>query len=386
MLCVYEDKTAGDFGPLVDLRPIFELRCGMRSFFEKIRRLYPKERVVLWVRDEVVEVVAELYPECLVNVPIEEPALFISGSAILFERVPVKGDEGVLVCDGRVAGFRWKGGFRVSRFEEFVEEKEAIIAKRFKGKRAEEVRGKVVEFPWELIDANFSELKRELKVEVKERGRVKVGRGARLDKGAYVATECGPVFLDRESEIRPGSFVEGPCYIGKGTIIDGALVRPGCSFGPQCRIGGEVEASIFQGYANKRHEGFIGHSFIGEWVNLGALTTGSDLKNNYQPVRVSFQGKWFETGVLKLGCFVGDHVKTAIGTLLPTGAVLGTFANWFESGFTPKELARFSWGKDGRWREKEMLECARRVMARRGVEMSPAYERLLLRLYQKGNG
>lgn len=375
MICVYEDEGVSNFGPLVDLRAVFELRCGMRTLIEKIRRLYPKERIVLWVRKDVAEVVAERYPNLKVNGEIEEPALFISGRAILWERLPLRGNECLFVNGERVVGARLKAPLKYSEFP--------IINSALKGLLEKEVKAKVIQFPWELIEYNSEELKREIGESGK---RLILARGAKVWKGALISTESGPVFLDQKSAVRPGSFVEGPCYIGPHTIVEGALVRPGCSFGPNCRIGGEVQKSIFQGYSNKYHEGFIGHSFVGEWVNLGALTTCSDLKNNYKPVKVTIGGKRYDTGMLHLGCFIGDHAKMGIGTLLPTGAVISTFANWSEGGFVPKELAPFSWGREEKWRQDEMVECARRMMRRRGVEMSPAYERLLLRLYQKVAG
>ncbi|MEO0070683.1 MAG: putative sugar nucleotidyl transferase [candidate division WOR-3 bacterium] len=371
MICLYEDEKVSNFGPLVDLRAVFELRCGMRTLIEKIRRLYPKERMVLWVRKEIAEVVAERYPNLKVNVPVEGQTLFISARAILLERLALRGEECLFVSGGRIAGARLKSPIEYSEFP--------MINSAFKGLLEKEVKAKVVQFPWELIEYNPEELKRE--IGESKKGQI-LTRGAKVWKGAFISTESGPVFIDQKSEVRPGSFVEGPCYIGPHTIVDGALVRPGCSFGPHCRIGGEVQKSIFQGYSNKHHEGFIGHSFVGEWVNLGALTTSSDLKNNYKTVKVTIGGKKFDTGMLHLGCFIGDHAKMGIGTLLPTGAVIGTFANWFEGGFAPKELAPFSWGREEKWRQGEMVECARRMMRRRGVEMSQDYERLLLRLYQ----
>jgi len=208
-----------------------------------------------------------------------------------------------------------------------------------------------------------------------------VVKGARVWPGAVISTETGPVMIERGAEVRPGSFIEGPCWVGPGTVIDGAKVRPGCSFGPFCRIGGEVEQSVFQGFSNKHHDGFIGHSFVGEWANLGALTTNSDLKNGYYPVKVTIRGKRVNTGLLKVGCFIGDHAKTAIGTLLNTGAVVGASANWFESGLSPKEIPAFAWGEKARWPVEDAVECARKVMARRGVEMSGEYERRLRTLY-----
>jgi hypothetical protein len=116
-------------------------------------------------------------------------------------------------------------------------------------------------------------------------------------------------------------------------------------------------------------------------VNLGALTTNSDLKNAYQPVKVYYNGKAADTGLLRTGCFIGDHVKTAIGTLLNTGTRVGTFANWFEPGLSPREIPAFAWGAKARWGLEDMLANAREVMSRRGVSMSPACEQRLRALH-----
>ncbi|MGQ9677856.1 MAG: putative sugar nucleotidyl transferase [bacterium] len=370
MICIYEGNFWRNFGPLVDLRAIFEIRCGVSNLLEKIKKVYPREKVVLWVRDELAGVVAERYPGVLINVPVSVPALLLYAGTILYEPVPVQGGEESFIVNNKTIGFRLNRS--VSR----------KLLPKLRGFRKKDVSADAVFYPWDIVRLNMEELKRELAPLVRNR-RVVVERGAKIHSGVQVLTEKGPVFLDRGAEIRPGSVVEGPCYIGAETVIDGALVRPGCSFGPQCRIGGEVEECVFQGYANKHHEGFLGHSFVGEWVNLGALTTNSNLKNNYRPVRVKIGNKRYDTRMIKLGCFIGDHVKTAIGTLLPSGAVLGTFANWFESGVTPRELPNFSWGRKERWRQKDFRECARRVMARRGVVMSPVYEKLLLRISRR---
>ncbi|MGQ9708099.1 MAG: putative sugar nucleotidyl transferase [bacterium] len=374
VVCIYEDENWGNFYPLVDLRAVFELLFGCRTFLGKLRRRYPRERFNLWVREEVAGVIAERYPDCSVNQPIEPPALFISASAVLDERLQVSGAEEMFVAKKRLIGFRlnkprsWKPGF-LGRLQLGMPEKE--------------VKARLYVYPWELITENSQELVREIKPLNRGKKLVIRGHNARIHRGSCIATEKGPVLLDEGSEVRPLSFVEGPCYIGPGTIIDGALVRPGCSFGPQCRIGGEVESSIFQGYVNKHHQGFLGHSFIGEWVNLGALTTGSDLKNNYQPVKMILGNRRIDTGLLKLGCFIGDHAKTAIGTMIPTGAIIGTFANWFEPGPLPRQVSAFAWGKNERWLEEEVIKTLRLVLARRNITPGLAYEKLLLKLYHR---
>ena len=375
MVCIYEGTETRNLAPLVDLKPVFELRCGWRTLIEKFQRVYPGERFVLWVRDDIAELVKERYPDCAVNAPVALPAIFIYAGTVLTRALPVKGKDTVFYSDKRVVAVRLSRERRkvINRYQE--------LSGLIPGLYQEEVAVRTILYPWELIKYHPEELERELGESCGDR--VVVKPGARVWRGAFIVTETGPVYLGQEAEVRPGSVVYGPCYIGPGTIVDGAIVRSGCSFGPRCWIGGEVDSSIFQGYANKHHEGFIGHSYVGEWVNLGALTTCSDLKNNYQPVRMKAGTRRRETGMLKLGCVLGDHAKTAIGTLIPTGAVLGTFANWFAGGMMPGVLPAFSWGRRAHWRIEEMIECARRVMARRNVVMSPAYEKVLRRAYQR---
>lgn len=392
MICVYEDSGLDQLSPLVDLRPAFDLRCGRFTILEKLRRLYPREEFHLWVREELAGITAEAHPDCAVNAATEASCLFVSGRVILDEPLPVtRGPEILLAGDEVVA-------FRTGRAIAGVPQKALDL-----DLPARHVAARVLRYPWDVVEFCTDELLKECRVRAKgsghnhvpaqraHKGITVVGRpglltlspGSRVWPGAVISTETGPVFLDRGAVIRPGSFVEGPCYIGSGTIIDGARVRPGCSFGPHCRIGGEVEASVFQGYANKHHDGFIGHSFVGEWANLGALTTNSDLKNAYQPVSVFFDGKPVDSGLLKVGCFIGDHVKTAIGSLFNTGARVGTFANWFEPGLSPKEIPAFAWGARSRWTAADAVANARAVMARRGVKLTPAYEAALGALHRR---
>jgi UDP-N-acetylglucosamine diphosphorylase/glucosamine-1-phosphate N-acetyltransferase len=275
------------------------------------------------------------------------------------------------------------------------------------------VLASIVKFPWNLIEFNESELVRELRlpptayrlpptairrlVVVGNPRNLKIAGSAQVDPGVVFDLRLGRILIDEQAQIRARSVVAGPCYVGPGTVLDAALVRPGCSFGPGCRIGGEVEASIFLGHANKHHEGFIGHAIVAEWVNLGAMTTNSDLRNDYGEVKVLVQGatgngdipprgvpispRLRNTGLRKFGSVIADHAKTAIGSLLNTGAVLGIFANWFEPGLSPKAIPDFGRGSKGVGKLDELIDTARIVMSRRGVRLSPVYERLVRRIY-----
>jgi hypothetical protein len=146
-----------------------------------------------------------------------------------------------------------------------------------------------------------------------------------------------------------------------------------------------VESSVWQGYANKRHHGFVGHSVIGEWVNLGALTTTSDLKNNYGDVRVWIDGHEVDSHSPKVGAFVGAHVMTGIGSLLPTGAAIGVAANLFGGGrFAPKQVPAFAWWDGERMHEHELERClatARVAASRRGRTLGPGAEAALRALH-----
>src|SRR5207245_10009051 len=131
--------------------------------------------------------------------------------------------------------------------------------------------------------------------------------------------------IDAEAVVHARTRLEGACYIGLGCHVLGATIRAGTSLGPACRVGGEVEASIVLGRSNKYHDGFLGHSYVGEWVNLGAGTHNSDLRNDYGEVTAVVRGERIRTGLGKVGCFLGDHVKTGLGTLLNTGSNVGCF-------------------------------------------------------------
>lgn len=182
-----------------------------------------------------------------------------------------------------------------------------------------------------------------------------IEEGAEIEACAVLDARSGPIFIGKNSIIRPNSYLRGPLSIG-----------------PECRIGGEVTHSIFHGYSNKAHYGFIGHSYVGEWVNLGAGTTNSNLKNNYGTVKVMVNGKAIDTGQQFIGCFIGDYAKTGIGTLITTGATIGVAANVFGGGVMPKIIPSFSWNTKEEYKLEKAIETARAVMGRRGVNIKKA--------------
>jgi UDP-N-acetylglucosamine diphosphorylase/glucosamine-1-phosphate N-acetyltransferase len=214
-----------------------------------------------------------------------------------------------------------------------------------------------------------------------------ISLGATVEPGVVFDLRQGAVVIDQGSEVRSGTRLEGPIYVGPSTRVLGGFLR-GSVFGPECRVRGEVSTSVFLGYANKSHDGFVGHSVVGQWVNLGAGTTTSNLKNTYGPVRLEVDGRRIETGRMNLGSLIGDHAKTAIGTMLGTGTVISAGANVFGPSTPPKYIPPFAWGCSGaeRMTEDGFLRVAERVMGRRNVTFSPDRRESLRRAYQRNTG
>src|SRR5262249_49974980 len=169
------------------------------------------------------------------------------------------------------------------------------------------VGGCLIRHPWDLIEHNAEQLLLDWQARthanhthnlaaVGPAERLEVHESARIDPFVVAETTGGPVVIDRDARIDAFTRLEGPCYIGPHSYILGAKIRAGTTVGPHCRVGGEVEASILHGYSNKYHDGFLGHSYVGEWVNLGAGTHNSDLRNDYGEVRVIVNGEPVATG------------------------------------------------------------------------------------------
>jgi len=165
--------------------------------------------------------------------------------------------------------------------------------------------------------------------------------------GVVIDAESGPVWIDDHAQIMPQAVLEGPLAVGANSIIKvGAKIYENTTIGPVCKVGGEVEESIFQSYSNKQHDGFLGHSYLGSWINLGADTNNSNLKNNYAEVQIWNypQERLISTGRQFCGLIMGDHSKCGINTMFNTGTVIGVSANIFGSNFPRNFIPSFSWG------------------------------------------
>ncbi|MER3500280.1 MAG: hypothetical protein C4295_02160 [Candidatus Fervidibacterota bacterium] len=263
----------------------------------------------------------------------------------------------------------------------------------------------LLRYPWELIDHNAELISAEFPLATGgkesegklEQGaliyggdasRVYLGKGAVVHPTVVLDVTHGPIFIGDNTVVYPPTRIEGPCYIGKGTWIVGGKIREGSNIGDVCRVGGEVEESIIHGYSNKYHDGFLGHAYVGEWVNLGALTTNSDLKDTYGPVRITIEGEGKVDAGTKVGCFIGDHVKTSIGALIYTGKRIGIFSHIH--GVATDDVPSFTiWAKSigaqGDAVElllESALEIHKRVLSRRKIEATPEEAELIRTLFE----
>jgi UDP-N-acetylglucosamine diphosphorylase/glucosamine-1-phosphate N-acetyltransferase len=384
------------FWPLALSRPIWDLRCGFTSLGDKLQR-----------KTGVTDV-AYFLPAYLADAYRERTGRRVNDNSAL------KGED-VLIVDARVKADSLDittSGPSLVRLDENGEVLYARIAKadteKLQGNDIESFLASAKaslpavpsqlstwEYTWDLILANPAQLTTDFAAAGKHgiegmieqpnaiRGNVKdvyIAPGVRIHPMVVIDAEHGPIYIDEGAEIHPFTRIEGPCYIGRKSILLGAKCREGNSIGPFCRIGGEVEESIIHGFSNKYHDGFLGHSYVGEWVNLGAMTTNSDLKNDYSNVSVMLDGKRsIDTGSTKIGALIGDHTKTSIGTLFNTGSYIGAMGILMATGKPlPKFIPSFAWFLEGvvtkGFGRRSLYETAGIAMGRRGCRWTQAQE------------
>ncbi len=212
-------------------------------------------------------------------------------------------------------------------------------------------------------------------------GAVEISSKAKVAASIAIDASSGKVIIEDGVVIEPFVYIKGPVYIAKNSLVkSGAKIYGPCVIGEGSKVAGEIAESVFHSHVNKQHDGFVGHSYICPFVNLGADTVTSDLKNNYSNIRQNFRGGNIDTGMRFLGSILGDHTKTSINTMLNTGTVAGIFSNIFGGGFPAKNIRSFSWNEAGKTSEKydfdKAIETARIVLSRRGIEISESYIKL----------
>ena len=399
---IFEDSAHRGFAPLVDFRPLWRLKLGYGELADRLAAAFGD--ALWWPREDLRPLVTDgLYPAgatdgetIFVNAALRNPAE--ATERIVSERDA--GGEFVESPHGpRLVWFRPSAGLDMTEFELTRDGYPEKLAPELPALGRSPRSDVLFNYPWELIAVNADELRSGYAVYTASRQRgehvatvlgdpalVFVEENAVVEPGVILDAAEGPVVVAAGARVKAPSRLEGPCFIGAKTIVDTALIRPGTSVGRNCRLAGEIEESLLSDHVNKHHYGFLGHACLGEWVNLGAGTTNSDLKNNYGAVRVHTPAGRVDSGSLKVGCFIGDHAKTGIGTLIGTGACLGAFCNVFDQPVLSGWLPPFSWAsREGVTvhRLEKALETARRAMARRGVELDDALIALITDLFHR---
>ena len=386
-LYVFEDQRFSDFFPISSTRAVFDIRFGQSTFLERIIKIFPEHSVSLIVRDEFKELVSELHTNIAVNPDNIEEGLWIS-SSVVWTRESVEllsdKDTAFMKDDKLVAAnlsssdaARW-----ISNGGPLKSELESVEFKNIEVYQCNYLWD-IIKFINQSISDDASELKPVDRLDYPHTNLINPDKifinNAKVMPGALINAEKGPVIIDNNAVIYGQTYIEGPAFIGTDTVIKPLTKIVGSVIGKKCKIGGEVESSVIQGYSNKVHDGHLGDSFLGEWVNLGAGTSNSNLKNNYSSVKISLNENLIDTNSLHIGCFIGDHVKTGIGTLINTGTIIGAASMISTYGFPPVNLPPFSWyfnRKKERMDFDKFVSTAQKSKSRRNKNFTTAEKKL----------
>ena len=380
---LYDDARARRAEPFALTRPFSELRAGGllgRERWARVLGLQPVGRLGAAHLASFAEF--DSPPACDGAGMLPAGAIIINARcAPALEAIPSA--AGRVRCEGRVAAVRLGAATPAATFAVGSQSLDDLAADG-----AEHVaQGWWMDRPWDLVRhlaamllADIPRLAEGLggppaHVTVLGGQSVSVHPTATVEPFVVCDTTAGPILIEAGASIAAFTRLVGPCIIGPSTQVLGGRVT-GSSIGEHCRVHGELSASIFVGHANKGHDGFVGHTILGRWSNLGAGTTTSNLKNTYGSVQAWSPDGDTDTGMQFLGSLVGDHAKTAIGTRLTTGAVVGAGANVLETGLTPKVIVPFAFG-GGTYRLDKFLEVAARVMSRRQVTLTEEHRACL---------
>ncbi len=399
-----------NYEPLTLTRSVPELRVGASTLLERAERALPDAGgpVVVFTREHLRPLIRERYGSAFsadLDSIESERVLVVDASFLVEGRLPaILGSlnsvgKAVLSEGGLVAAL--VGREQLLRSLEGLDELRGFDRKEVLRhlspsleERLDAGRLRRLGSAWDLIPLTEELLRADLERTVDgrilgevddgvrvfgDRAKLHIGEGSTVEPFVTVDLRKGPVYIGEGSTVMSHSRVSGPCFIGRGSVVFPGSNVASSLIGEVSRVGGEVESSVVAGYSNKRHYGYLGHSYVGEWVNLGAGTTVSNLKNTYGTVRVRMGKSVVDTGRVFLGPLVGDHVKSAIGTLVFSGKAIGAFSHVY--GTVTEDVPPFTVharpliGDLYELTLESALETARRMMSRRGMSPSPAFER-----------
>jgi len=398
MLVIFDDRIKSFF-PLTQLRATGDLRCGIMKLRQRLDLLFSNDNPVHYLLPEYLRpLYQERHPDW------DEYASHIGDYLYINSRLIVNEDtireirklktSKALINNGDIVALR--SADHITDLSQYiVEHKKSYTSKQtdiglyYNPAELIHDNDRLIRFDFDLIFSdkdNYFET--EPGVTVLHPYNVWLGENVVLKPGVVLDASNGPIVIDDGALVMANAVVLGPCYIGKGTMIKiGAKIYQSCSIGPVCKVGGELEGTILQAYSNKQHDGFLGHSYIGEWVNIGADTNNSDLKNTYKPVELySYEtGQKYNSGTQFMGCLIGDHVKLGINSTVNTGSVIGTGSNLWGRDLINGFIPDFSWGQADSlslYQYDKFHDTARTVKQRRALDISPAEDSLLKKIHE----
>lgn len=403
-LCTFEDAGVAGLAPLALARPAIDLLCGLTTLGAKHRRAVRASAVAAFVRPALSRVAALTHPH------VNESDWLLRGPTVLVNArwlppprfTPPALNDGPFVAtiDGTIAYAMLFPNELSDCTPHTIDECLAEWRARLTVRTAP---GWLAAHPWDLVEWNGDEIAADFATLGREdvgsrpstlslvgpSGALSVHDSARVDPFVVADTTAGPVVIDRDAVVTSFTRLEGPCYVGPRTQVFSANVRGGTSLGPNCRVGGEISASVLLANSNKSHEGYLGHSYVGEWVNLGAGTHVSDLRNDYADVRVPTSAGPTSTQLTKAGAYLGDHAKAGVGCRLNAGTSVGPFAQLLPSAaLLPKYVPAFCTVDHGRIIDcpdpHPLFEAADRVTGRRGEEFTAEHRALFKGLFDRG--
>ena len=369
------DSNRSNFYPLSYTRPISEFRIGILTIKEKWTHYYKN------ISTKTEDYLVSKYP-----IRKQKENLWIDASVLPSKELKTELDSlrngEVLESNGKIIAFK---NLNYS-FKNLNKINTSILVNS-------------IENIWDIFADNGREIEADFKLLTKARKSQKIsntntviGKHIFIEKGAKIScsilnAENGPIYIGRNTEIMEGAIIRGPFAMGENAVLKmGAKIYGPTTLGPHCKVGGEVNNSVFFGYSSKAHDGFLGNSVIGEWCNLGADTNNSNLKNNYTEIKLwNYEMERFKkTGLQFCGLIMGDHSKCGINTMFNTGTVIGVSANIFGSGFPRNFVPSFSWGGASGfqvYKLPKVFEVASKVFERRKLDFDENEQNILSEVY-----
>ena len=367
-ICIFEDQEHINLTPLTFLRPAYDLLIGIDTLFDKIYRYFHYANITLHCRQHIKSIVKKNHPRLPINkINTGTSGLFINGRTImtpnLFKTLKnMKQDRDFLLThQGQVIAAYLSNDnlkFITQQLEQPLNAKSLIEHLRTQCVCRELSDVHIINSASDLIALNSPILNMDFEYKnqpgiikgsiqpftaLYNENNIFIDNRTVIEDFVVCNAKNGPIFIEKDVYIQSGTRLEGPLYIGEKTKILGGKITAS-SIGPNCKVAGEVSHSILLTYTNKAHDGFLGHSYLGSWVNLGAFTTTSNLKNTYNPVSLEINNKKAETNQQFLGTLFGDHTKTGINTSLTAGTIIGYGSHIYGTGLHNKSISPFSWG------------------------------------------